>query len=131
MTTDYNQSQGVAINNILFNKLFPFHVLFDKSYSIISSGVSLLKVMPDIYQKDIRELFEVVLPKNIELNVDKIFDDYKNIDFYILKNKSSLLQMRVIFEYIPEDDIYAIIGIPWVTSAEELKDLKLDLSDFF
>jgi nitrogen fixation/metabolism regulation signal transduction histidine kinase len=122
--------QESIISNALFGKLFPFHMLLNEHDIIFSAGKSLLKIMPDIIDKNIKQIFSVLLPHNLEFNIDKILNKYSNIDFLILKDKSSDLQLRVGLEQIPDQNIIAVIGNPWVNSIEKLHELNIELSDF-
>lgn len=122
--------QESIISNAMFRKLFPFHMLLNEHDIIFSAGKGLLKIMPDIIEKNITQIFSVLLPHNLEFNIDKILNEYSNIDFLILKDKSSDLQLRVGLEQIPDQNIIAVIGNPWVNSIEKLHELNIELSDF-
>ncbi len=112
----------------MFDKLFPFHFVIDRSFRIVQKGSSLSKIVRDT------DIFEDILTFNFpKFSVKNSFNDLLsriNQLFIIEVNGTGiLLQGQFIRRY--GQDILFFCGNPWLKSDANLTDLNLASSDFF
>jgi len=111
----------------MFDKLFPFHFVIDRSFQIVQKGSSLSKIVKDT------DIFEDILTLNFpKFSIKNSFDALlARLDqlFLIEVNDSNIfLQGQFIHQY--RQDILFFCGNPWLKSDDHLKELKLLNSDF-
>ena len=110
------------------NRLFPFHLMIDKDFQILSTGISLFKIINHYNQKKFFDIFSIERPFSLnpidffELSSDKSL-------FYILKLKSKELLFKAQFEFINKEKGLFVLT-PWFNSIEDLKENNLIISDF-
>ncbi|MFN5444250.1 MAG: response regulator, partial [Crocinitomicaceae bacterium] len=110
------------------NRLFPFHLMIDKDFKILSTGISLTKIIKNFNKRNFFEIFTIERPFRFNgedfngLSADKAV-------FYILKMKSNESLFKAQFEFINEDKGLFVLT-PWFNSIEDLKENNLIISDF-
>jgi PAS domain S-box-containing protein len=110
------------------NRLFPFHLIVDSDFLIISTGESLTKIQTDINTKNFFDIFSVERPYSLNKLSFKELSSDKEV-FYILKMLNLELLFKAQFEFINNNKGLFILT-PWFTSIEDLKDNNLIISDF-
>jgi PAS domain S-box-containing protein len=110
------------------NRLFPFHLMIDKEFKVLSIGISLTKIIKNFNKRNFFEIFTIERPFRFNgedfngLSADKAV-------FYILKMKSNESLFKAQFEFINEDKGLFVLT-PWFNSIEDLKENNLIISDF-
>jgi PAS domain S-box-containing protein len=110
------------------NRLFPFHLIVDSDFLIISTGESLTKIQSGINTKNFFDIFSVERPYSLNKLSFKELSSDKEV-FYILKMLNLELLFKAQFELINNNKGLFILT-PWFTSIEDLKDNNLIISDF-
>jgi len=110
------------------NRLFPFHLIVDSDFLIISTGESLTKIQTDINNKNFFDIFSVERPYSLNKLSFKELTSDKEV-FYILKMLNLELLFKAQFEFINNNKGLFILT-PWFTSIEDLKQNNLKISDF-
>ena len=110
------------------NRLFPFHLIVDSDFLIISTGESLTKIQTDINNKNFFDIFSVERPYSLNKLSFKELTSDKEV-FYILKMLNLELLFKAQFEFINNNKGLFILT-PWFKSIEDLKQNNLKISDF-
>jgi PAS domain S-box-containing protein len=110
------------------NRLFPFHLIVDSDFLIISIGESLTKIQSGINTKNFFDIFSVERPYSLNKLSFKELTSDKEV-FYILKMLNLELLFKAQFEFINNNKGLFILT-PWFTSIEDLKKNNLKISDF-
>jgi PAS domain S-box-containing protein len=110
------------------NRLFPFHLIVDSDFLIISTGESLTKIQSGINTKNFFDIFSVERPYSLNKLSFKELSSDKEV-FYILKMLNLELLFKAQFEFINNNKGLFILT-PWFTSIEDLKQNNLKISDF-
>ena len=110
------------------NRLFPFHLMIDKDFQILSTGISLNKIINRFNQLNFFDVFSIERPFSLNKTEFYGLSSDKSI-FYILKLKSKELLFKAQFEFI-NDEKGLFILTPWFNSIEDLKENNLIISDF-
>lgn len=110
------------------NRLFPFHLIVDSNFLIISTGESLTKIQSGINTKNFFDIFSVERPYSLNKLSFKELTSDKEV-FYILKMLNLELLFKAQFEFINNNKGLFILT-PWFKSIEDLKQNNLKISDF-
>jgi signal transduction histidine kinase/CheY-like chemotaxis protein len=110
-----------------FDILFPFFFRLDSNLNITKAGHGLLKLFPDILQKNFPEYFSFKRPHSVSLFYNSILEYIHQI-IIIQATQNNLLFRGQILELKSKDMLF--VGSPWITSAEGLKKYNLLLTDF-
>lgn len=110
------------------NRLFPFHLMIDKEFKVLSTGISLTKIINHFNKRNFFEIFSIERPFRFSR------DDFYGLSsdkavFYILKLKSNESLFKAQFEFINEEKGLFVLT-PWFNSIEDLKENNLIISDF-
>ena len=110
------------------NRLFPFHLMIDKEFKVLSIGISLTKIINHFNKRNFFEIFSIERPFRFSR------DDFYGLSsdkavFYILKLKSNESLFKAQFEFINEEKGLFVLT-PWFNSIEDLKENNLIISDF-
>jgi PAS domain S-box-containing protein len=112
----------------IFEKVFPFHFIFDHSFKILQGGRSLTKILgEDPKDKTVEDIFKLIQPK-IPLIPDSLIDNLDREFFFKSVNKD--LQLRGELGYDPTTQIFIFLGGPWVANMSQVEELGLNLKDF-
>jgi signal transduction histidine kinase len=111
----------------MFDKLFPFHFVIDRSFRIVQKGSSLSKIVKDT------DIFEDILTLNfpkfsVKNSFDALLARLDQLFLIEVKDSNIFLQGQFIHQY--RQDILFFCGNPWLKSDDHLKELKLLNSDF-
>lgn len=107
-------------------KLFPFHIAFDSSGMVVSSGKSVCDRCIGIVGSPIGSFFRIKNPP-IGFTIQEI---KSHLDYLILlEHAEGHCRIRGQF-VILNDDLVVYVGSPWLSSADELVPLGLTFDDF-
>lgn len=110
------------------DRLFPFNFELAESFTFLSLGPSIHKLLGDQVGHSLLEVFEIQRPyfKTITWNELK-----NSIDqLFILKHKKNEIIFRGQFEYFETTNTIIFIGSVWLQNVDQLKDNHLYISDF-
>jgi PAS domain S-box-containing protein len=110
------------------NRLFPFHLVIDTDFNIVSLGESLAKISDQILGSKLFDVFSIERPYSSKSYAFNDLSSEKEV-FYILLLKSKKTLFKAQFEYI-NDKKGLFILTPWFNSLEDLKENNLIISDF-
>jgi signal transduction histidine kinase len=111
----------------MFDKLFPFHFVLDRSLRIVQKGSSLSKIVSDSV------IFEEILALNYpRISIKNSFDSFieHSGQLFTLELKGLDFWLKGRFIYEKEQDILFFCGNPWLKSNTNIKKLNLNNSDF-
>ncbi|XP_053678907.1 guanylate cyclase soluble subunit beta-1 [Anopheles nili] len=123
------------ISPMTFCKIFPFHLMFDRSMHIVQAGRSVSRVIPRICEKNcpLLALFEAVRP-HLQLSFENILAHINTI--YVLKTKAGVmskseryLRLKGQMMYIPGSDLILFQCYPSVMNLDDLTKKGLHISD--
>ncbi|KFB39376.1 AGAP000214-PA-like protein [Anopheles sinensis] len=123
------------ISPTTFCKIFPFHLMFNRSMHIVQAGRSVSRVVPRIYEKNcpLLALFEAVRP-HLQLSFENILAHINTI--YVLKTKAGVmskseryLRLKGQMMYIPGSDLILFQCYPSVMNLDDLTKKGLHISD--
>uniref|UniRef100_A0A182W5C3 Guanylate cyclase soluble subunit beta-1 n=11 Tax=Cellia TaxID=44534 RepID=A0A182W5C3_9DIPT len=123
------------ISPMTFCKIFPFHLMFNRSMHIVQAGRSVSRVIPRIYEKNcpLLALFEAVRP-HLQLSFENILAHINTI--YVLKTKAGVmskseryLRLKGQMMYIPGSDLILFQCYPSVMNLDDLTKKGLHISD--
>jgi signal transduction histidine kinase len=111
----------------MFDKLFPFHFVIDRSFRIVQKGSSLSKIVRDT------DIFEDILTLNfpkfsVKNSFDALLSRLDHLFLIEIKDTKICLQGQFIHNY--RQDILFFCGNPWLKPDDNLKELNLLESDF-
>jgi len=107
--------------------LFPFHLLFDSSLTLLQSGASIRKICPDLETgTDLGTLFELERPQ-AAFNFDFIAANPQML--YLLRRPRSPLRLRGQMVRLSDHEI-AYLCSPWSPEPGFLRTLGLQVDDF-
>jgi signal transduction histidine kinase len=110
----------------MFDKLFPFHFVIDRSFRIVQKGSSLSKIVTNT------NVFEDILilksPKFRINCFDALLARLYQLFVIEIKGANLLLQGQFIFNKVQDKLLFC--GNPWLKSDTNLKGLNLKSSDF-
>ena len=110
------------------NRLFPFHLVIDTDFNIVSLGESLAKISDQILGSKLFDVFSIERPYSSKNYAFNDLSSEKEV-FYILLLKSKKTLFKAQFEFVSEKKGLFILT-PWFNSIEDLKENKLIISDF-
>jgi hypothetical protein len=122
------------MESILFKKIFPFTIIFDRKLDIQEAGDGFAKYFDQNQASfNFLKLFNFIEPIHNKYNFE-VFLNNQNIRYKIqLKEKKNgkgdLLTINGSFIYIYEYDYLLFIGSPSITSLEELNNRGMYISD--
>ena len=114
------------------DKLFPFHFILNHHLTLVSWGISLSKVIPelDVNQHNFSDLFQVLRPKitsAISFNdIEKIASKFTLLK---IKNRANAL-LKGQFEWRSETNTFVFFGTLWAEDHDKMNELGIDYSDF-
>lgn len=106
----------------------PFYFMFDHRLELLQFGKSLKKLVPTISSGSAFTEFFTVLRPNIIDDFEKIRSSEQAL--FILKIKSSTLQMKGRMLYFQSNNCILFLGSPAITKLEQMKDTGLSINDF-
>ncbi|XP_054262325.1 guanylate cyclase soluble subunit beta-1 [Macrosteles quadrilineatus] len=122
-----------------FCRVFPFHLLFDRSMSILQCGSAVARVMPAALQPGTR-ITDILVPvrPHLDLTFDNILAHINTV--YVLRSKEdvvvnvssqdfSSLRLKGQMLSIPETDLIMFVCYPSVMNLDDLVRRGLYISD--
>lgn len=119
LTFDYND----------FNDIFPFYILMDNTLTILKTGQSLQKIIPDSTEIHFEKLFSIVRPYTPVINFDQIKLIHEQLIFIKFINRESIT-FRGQFKFLHNSKQVIFIGSPWFDDANKLIESGLQINDF-
>ena len=119
LTFDYND----------FNDIFPFYILMDNTLTILKTGQSLQKIIPDSTETNFEKLFSIVRPNTPVINFDQIKLIHEQL-IIIKFIKRESITFRGQFKFIHNSKQVIFIGSPWFDDANKLIESGLQINDF-
>ena len=119
LTFDYND----------FNDIFPFYILMDNTLTILKTGQSLQKIIPDSTEIHFEKLFSIVRPYTPVINFDQIKLIHEQL-IIIKFIKRESITFRGQFKFLHNSKQVIFIGSPWFDDANKLIESGLQINDF-
>ena len=119
LTFDYND----------FNDIFPFYILMDNTLTILKTGQSLQKIIPDSTETNFEKLFSIVRPNTPVINFDQIKLIHEQL-IIIKFIKRESITFRGQFKFLHNSKQVIFIGSPWFDDANKLIESGLQINDF-
>ena len=119
LTFDYND----------FNDIFPFYILMDNTLTILKTGQSLQKIIPDSTEIHFEKLFSIVRPYTPVINFDQIKLIHEQLIIIKFINRESIT-FRGQFKFLHNSKQVIFIGSPWFDDANKLIESGLQINDF-
>lgn len=112
-----------------FNKLFPFYLLMDKNFTVVSVGESLKKISPTILQQNFSANFILKRP---HFEITQFIDFQKLIDQLVVLEsvQNSELLLRGQFDFIQNNELCLFVGTPWLGSMDQVSRFNLTINNF-
>jgi len=121
----------IAFNKSIFEKIFPFYIRIDKNMKIVSSGISIRKMLGEVNEKSFHEVFKFIRPS---MSIRYEFQSLKeHQDIVIILESIDYpikTRFRGQFVYFPEVDEILYLNSPWVSRIEDLSHQNLRINDF-
>lgn len=111
-----------------FQAAFPFHLAVDRGMKIVQIGEHLARICPGLKVGGaLGDHFTIHRP-----DIAPEFDVIRTSDrfLFILEAPANRMKLRGQMVYVAQNDVLLFLGSPWVTTAEELRELGLGLNDF-
>jgi len=108
------------------NRLFPYYIEIDASFSIISFGNSLKKIVKESHFINFKTDIIIERPYFSDISWLELTSNLNQL--YIIKCNSILFRGQ--FEYFEESNTAFFFGSPWVQNIDDLKQNNLYLTDF-
>ena len=142
-----NRCQEPKINPDAFCRIFPFHILFDRSLNVVQLGRSIGRIIPAMrIGCNINDTFDVIRP-HMDLTFDSILAHINTV--YVLRSKYGHVQtsaddiltaidndhelerlrLKGQMIYIEESDCMLLLCSPCLTNLDDLARRGLYLSD--
>lgn len=118
----------MKFNDNQLNYIFPVHVLIDEKLKIYKVGNSLLKLIPEIVDKNFNEVFIVTRPYMEKVDFELLKS--KSSQFFILSQIQNNTNYRGEFLFIEDTNLLLFIGTPWIQNLDHLSELNLRMKDF-
>ncbi|XP_044734835.1 guanylate cyclase soluble subunit beta-1 [Chrysoperla carnea] len=122
-----------------FCRVFPFHIMFDRNLTIIQTGSTVERVIPQVTFEDckITDVLDTVRP-HLELTFENILSHINTV--YVLRTKPGVMEVDVPEEYsslrlkgqmlyVPETDLVIFLCYPSVVNLDDLTRRGLYISD--
>lgn len=105
------------ISPMSFCKAFPFHIIFDRDLTVIQSGDSVCRVLPQLNEDDANfgDLFQCVRPQ-IEFTVDSVLAHINTV--FVMKTRQGVL-------VLDKEDSTPVSPYRKESSGEEYLNLRL------
>jgi hypothetical protein len=111
-----------------FNKLFPFYLLIDSNLKIVCCGESLLKLLPQLKEKQsFSDFFQIKRPEVFTLNVDSLTEIFSQVTIISSLSDNPLILRG---QFMSCNEFILFLGSPWFTSLDEVIESNLKLNDF-
>jgi two-component system, NtrC family, sensor kinase len=112
----------------LFAAAFPFHLVIDRSLTIVQTGEVLQRVSATtLVGSSFSEHFQVSRPK-LQLSFEALLKQSRAL--FLLESLHNGLQLKGQMMYVEEQDAFFFLGSPWITDSKHLTPLGLKLKDF-
>jgi two-component system, sensor histidine kinase len=119
----------VSFDEQQFNRLFPFHLLIDRTLEIGSIGKTMKKIFPAVVHDQFLTHFRIKTPGGSFSR----FDSLRGLvgqSVMIEQIAGGGITLHGEFHYLPEKDSLLFIGSPLFASMAEVNSHKLDTKDF-
>jgi signal transduction histidine kinase len=112
------------------DRLFPFHLIFDRDLRITRAGSALLRVMPALTPPTpFADHFMVRRPTTVAVAFEALGRENQTI-FMLAAHAPSELVLKGQMAMLAGGDALAFLGTPWITNLDQLTRLGLTVTDF-
>ena len=123
-----NAVSRIGLDADQFEKAFPFHLVLDRSLTVVQAGPSLRRICPPgLLGAPVVDHFALVRPRAADLTPAIV--QSSTVPFVVLEHRLSGLQLRGNFQDCPPGR-HLFLGAPWLTDADDLERFGLQLRDF-
>lgn len=136
MTTKFLELPGSHMNSDdfrlsseQFDRLFPFYILVNTQFEIVSYGSSLTKLYPECKGRMFTNCFAISRPETKTIDTET-FQHICNQLIILQGTNPQSTKLRGQFEFLPEKNQFLFIGSPWFDSMEQVKENGLNLHNF-
>ncbi|KAH0557578.1 hypothetical protein KQX54_008544 [Cotesia glomerata] len=118
------------VSPMTFCRVFPFHLMFDRDLTIVQTGCTITRVIPQVTSGNckLNDILLTVRP-HLELTFENILSHINTV--YVLKTKKGVMQVEASEEfsnlrlkgqmlYIPESDLVIFLCYPSVMNLDDL-----------
>lgn len=123
------QDERITFGRDSFNKLFPFFILIDTQFQIVSTGKTLEKIINVPTPALFFDYFDIKRPDHARPNTQDLRALIDQLVIIETKQKCPIA-LRGQFEFLPTEQCYLFVGAPWFSSMDQVRDNKLTLHDF-
>ncbi len=110
--------------------LFPFYLMLDHELKVISCGMSMQKLLPEItFDKSFTHEWSIIRPRVIGFD-DQVLEDISGILTVIQNSTKPNLRFKGQFEKIKRTNQFVFLGSPWFTTSDQLLENDLRIHDF-
>ncbi|MCF7763742.1 MAG: response regulator [Verrucomicrobia bacterium] len=129
MVTQPPSPSALTLDADLFQKIFPFHILFGPDWKILQAGQSISRVCPAVRPGALFN--ECFVPKRPTASFDYATLRSSPDTLYLIEEKERCLPLRgQMLRLTGEPDRVLFFGSPWIVESGSLKSLGLGLEDF-
>ncbi len=115
------------MNQVIWDKLFPFYLKVDQDLTILSMGRSMNKLHPHFLYKRLDEVGHIIRPKIKHLNYQDLFNYQNHIYIFRTNENNNTFRGQIVTD---SDTTIILCQSLWLTDIEQLKDKGLTLNDF-
>lgn len=119
----------ININSTEFEQLFPFYFLMNQDLQLLESGKSLKKLIRADNGMMFSDIFNIKRPHFV-YSCFHDFDSLVNQVIILQHQENQKILLRGQFIQFKEKQQLLFAGAPWITSASEMHELKLNINDF-
>jgi len=119
-------SPAIGLGDI--DRVFPFHVAFDRDLSIVGVGSTLARICPGaVPGAAFRDVFEIRRPEGVT-DFEGFLRNQRNLFLVAPVGTEVLLRGQVLWEEAAGTMLF--LGSPWITDPSQIGQIGLSLSDF-
>ncbi len=123
--------EGEPIHNLL-EAAFPFHVVVDRSLTVLHVGRSIPRLSPTLTEgARLEDHVELISPPG-PIKFDRLCKLGDTMILFRLRSTGAILRCQLVVSAVlgRDDTVLGLLGSPWITDPKSLQELGLTLSDF-
>src|SRR5262249_47077989 len=120
------RSAQVGLDAKQLGRVFPFHLVFDRTLNVIQVGRSIPTTCPGLDEGTCLAEFVSLSSPRIPFTFDELHTHQSSLILLRTANKVTLRGQVVAVD----DDTLCFVGSPWVTDPALLEQMGITLSDF-
>ncbi len=120
----------MQIDSASFDRLFPFHLVLDRSLMITRAGPALRRIMPTLAPPSpFGDHFTIRRPSSVAVTFDALGRENQMV-FMLDAREPPELVLKGQMVALGDGRTLAFLGTPWITSLDQLTALGVTVSDF-